>query len=105
MRDTIGAEAPFVVDGNLMQTRAMDSKFNIAVNGRPVAAEAGQTVAATLLSAGITAFRRTPNGAPRGIFCGMGVCYDCLVTVDGLADQRACVTPVRPGMRVQLDVA
>ena len=46
-------------------------------------------------------FRHTPTGAPRGIFCGMGVCFDCLVTVDGLAEQRACMTPVRRGMRVQ----
>lgn len=48
--------------------------------------EFGQTVAAVLIKAGITVFRHMPSGAPRGIFCGMGVCFDCLVTVDGLAD-------------------
>jgi len=85
-----------------MQIEAVVSKFNIEVDGRLIAAEAGQTVAAALIGAGIVVFRHTPTGAQRGIFCGMGVCFDCLVTVDGLADQRACITPVRPGMRVQL---
>ncbi len=88
-----------------MQTEATVSKFDIEVDGRPVSAQPGQTVAAALIGAGITVFRHTPTGAPRGIFCGMGVCFDCLVTVDGLADQRACITPVRPGMRVRLAVA
>ncbi len=85
-----------------MQVEAPVAKFDIEVDGRRVPAEPGQTVAAALISAGITVFRHTPTGAPRGIFCGMGVCFDCLVTVDGLADQRACVTPARPGMRIQL---
>jgi predicted molibdopterin-dependent oxidoreductase YjgC len=86
-----------------MQIEAAVPNFDIEVDGHLVPAEAGQTVAAALIGAGITVFRHTPTGAPRGVFCGMGVCYDCLVTVDGLADQRACVTPVRPGMQVQLD--
>jgi predicted molibdopterin-dependent oxidoreductase YjgC len=88
-----------------VQTEATVSKFDIEVDGRPVSAQPGQTVAAALIGAGITVFRHTPTGAPRGIFCGMGVCFDCLVTVDGLADQRACITPVRPGMRVRLALA
>jgi predicted molibdopterin-dependent oxidoreductase YjgC len=88
-----------------MQTEAAVARFNIEVDGRPVSAEPGQTVAAALLGAGITVFRHTPTGAPRGVFCGMGVCFDCLVTVDGLTDQRACITPVRPGMRVRLALA
>ncbi len=85
-----------------MRTEATVSKFDIEVDGRLVLAQPGQTLAATLIGAGITVFRRTPSGAPRGVFCGMGVCFDCLVTVDGLADQRACMTPARPGMKVQL---
>jgi len=88
-----------------MQTGAAVAKFDIEVDGRLVSAEPGQTVAAALIGAGITVFRHTPTGARRGVFCGMGVCFDCLVTIDGLADQRACVTPVRPGMRVRLALA
>jgi predicted molibdopterin-dependent oxidoreductase YjgC len=84
-----------------MQIEAAVSKFDIEVDGRLVPAESGQTIAAALIAAGIAVFRYTPTGAPRGIFCGMGVCFDCLVTVDGLVEQRACMTPVRPGMRVQ----
>ena len=87
--------------GSQMQSEAAVSKFDIEVDGRPLPAEAGQTVAAALIAAGIVVFRHTPAGAPRGIFCGMGVCFDCLVTVDGLAEQRACMTPVQRGMRVQ----
>ena len=75
-------------------------RFTIEVNGEAVAAYGGQTVAAALITAGHHVFGQTPSGARRGLFCGMGVCFDCLVTVDGLADQRACVTPVRPGMQV-----
>ena len=80
-------------------------EFTIEVDGQAVPARPGQTIAAALIAVGRTAFSHTPSGAPRGIFCGMGVCFDCLVTVDGLADQRACVTPVRPGMRVETRVA
>ncbi len=79
--------------------------FNIEVNGQPVPARHGQTVAAALLAAGRRVFRITAQGQPRGLFCGMGVCFDCLVTVDGLTGQRACLTPVRPGMQIQLGEA
>ena len=60
----------------------------------------GETVAAALTAAGITALRHTRNGDPRGVFCGMGVCFECLVTVDGRPGQRACMTPLRDGMQV-----
>lgn len=72
------------------------------VNGAPVRARAGQSVAAALAAEDRIALRRTRGGALRGVFCGMGVCYDCLVTVDGRANERACLTTVREGMRVEL---
>ncbi|MBM4459247.1 MAG: (2Fe-2S)-binding protein [Chloroflexi bacterium] len=76
--------------------------FIVHVDGRPVAAHAGETVAAVLLAAGIRIFRRTAQrGEPRGVFCGIGVCYECLVTVDGAANTRACVTVVAPGMVIE----
>ncbi len=49
---------------------------------------------------GIVAFRRTPSGAPRGLHCGMGACFDCVVTIDGRIGQRACMTRVADGMQV-----
>lgn len=73
----------------------------IEVDGRTVKASAGDTVAAALLAAGITHFRSTPvTGASRGPYCMMGVCFDCLVTIDGAANRQSCLVTVRDGMRV-----
>ena len=72
----------------------------LELEGRPVTAYEGESVAALLLVEGHVATRRTQGGAPRGVFCGMGVCFDCLVVVDGVPNTRACVTWVREGMRV-----
>jgi len=69
-------------------------------DGRELEALPGETIAAALSAAGILAFRRTPSGAPRGLWCGMGACFDCLVTVDGRASQRACLAKVAAGMVV-----
>jgi hypothetical protein len=61
----------------------------------------GQTVGAALAAAGQLALRETRNGAARGIFCGMGVCQECLVTVDGMPNRRACIEPARDGIHVR----
>ncbi|MBI3966048.1 MAG: (2Fe-2S)-binding protein [Chloroflexi bacterium] len=76
--------------------------FEIEVDGEAVTAYPGETVAAVLVASGWTALRRTATGRPRGIFCGMGVCFDCVVTIDGRANVRSCATAVRRGMRVSL---
>ena len=76
-------------------------RVDLLLDGRPVEAYAGETVAAVLLAEGEIATRRTVGGEPRGIFCGMGVCFDCLVVVDGVPNTRACMTWVRNGMQVQ----
>lgn len=73
----------------------------IEVDGAPVAAYEGESVAAALLAAGVNVFRRTARGAPRGPFCNMGVCFECLVTIDGVRRERACRSVVRAGMRVE----
>jgi glycine/D-amino acid oxidase-like deaminating enzyme len=73
----------------------------IHFQGKAIPALAGETVAAALSAAGYLAFRRTPSGAPRGLHCGMGACFDCAVTIDGRAGQRACLTTVADGMRVE----
>jgi predicted molibdopterin-dependent oxidoreductase YjgC len=72
----------------------------LTLDGRPVTAYEGETVAALLLAEGHVATRATPGGSPRGVFCGMGICFDCLVVVDGVPNTRACVTWVRDGMQV-----
>ncbi|WP_079025985.1 (2Fe-2S)-binding protein [Streptomyces yangpuensis] len=72
--------------------------FTVDFDGRELPAQDGQSVAAVLWAAGILAWRTTrEGGAPRGAFCGIGSCYDCLVTVNGLPNQRACLVPARPG--------
>ena len=73
----------------------------ISFDGREIEALPGETVAAALAAAGIVAVRQARSGAPRGPFCGMGVCFDCLVTVDGRPSQRACLTKVEAGMDIR----
>ncbi len=80
------------------------AELEIEVDGLPTRAYAGESVAATLMADGVRTFRSTRGGAPRGLYCGMGVCYDCLVIVDGRSNTRACMTEVAPGMRVQTQV-
>lgn len=74
---------------------------SVIFDGRPVPVDPGQSVAATLVAAGIRSWRTTrKNGRPRGLFCGIGICYDCLITIDGVPNQPACLTPAKPGMRL-----
>lgn len=72
----------------------------ILVDGRPVAALAGESVAAALAAAGVQTLRSTPAGGGRGLYCGMGACFECRVTIDGRPGQRACLASVKPGMQV-----
>jgi hypothetical protein len=67
-----------------------DRPIHITVDGRPVPGIAGQTIAGILLAAGRTSWRTTRSGAPRGVFCGIGACFDCVLTVNGVPDVRAC---------------
>jgi sarcosine oxidase subunit alpha len=79
-------------------------KVTLLVNGKAVTAHRGETVHAALLAAGCRVLRRTKTGTEfRGFLCGMGVCYECLVTINGLAGQRACMRLVEEGMEVQVD--
>jgi D-hydroxyproline dehydrogenase subunit gamma len=74
----------------------------ITVDGKAIGARAGDTVASALLAAGIDPCRTTPvTGAPRAPYCLMGICFDCLVTVDGVGSRQGCLVPVREGMRVE----
>jgi sarcosine oxidase subunit alpha len=83
----------------IADTRATVS---LKVDSRPIEARAGDTVAAALMAAGLDRFRTTPvNEAPRAPYCMMGVCFDCLVTIDGVGSRQACLVPVRDGMAVE----
>jgi predicted molibdopterin-dependent oxidoreductase YjgC len=75
--------------------------FCFTLDEQPIEAFPGETIAAALLATGIRTLRRTEKmNAPRGVFCGMGVCFDCLIIVDGRPHLRACLTEAKPGMRV-----
>ena len=72
------------------------------INGHGAQALAGDSVAAALLAAGVSHCRTTPiSGARRAPYCMMGVCFECLVTIDGVGNRQACLIPVRDGMRVE----
>ncbi|MEH1100804.1 (2Fe-2S)-binding protein [Micromonospora sp. CPCC 205561] len=77
----------------------------IEVDGRPVPAHPGESLATALLAAGGRAVGGTRGGARRGPYCNMGVCFECVVTVDDLPCQRSCLVRVRPGMRVRTEAA
>jgi predicted molibdopterin-dependent oxidoreductase YjgC len=75
----------------------------VTIDGKPFTARDGDTVAATLLAAGLVACRTTPvSGSARGPFCMMGVCFDCLVVIDGRANQQGCMIPAAEGMKLEL---
>jgi D-hydroxyproline dehydrogenase subunit gamma len=78
--------------------------IELSVDGTPLHAPAGQSLAAALLAAGRAALRHSPSGTPRGVYCGIGVCQECRVHVEGQGVVRACVTPVAAGMRVSTGV-
>ncbi len=73
--------------------------FTIRVNGRAIDARHGMTVAAALLTAGIPC-RTSVHGEPRAPLCGMGVCFECVATVDGEPLRRTCQLLCRPGMEI-----
>jgi glycine/D-amino acid oxidase-like deaminating enzyme len=80
--------------------RPLGAPITFSFDGHLVQALPGESIGAALSAAGILTLRHTSTGAPRGLHCGMGACWDCLVTVDGRAGQRACMTKAQAGMRV-----
>ena len=84
--------------------RAPDARrlVHFRFDGRELEAREGEPIAAALLANGIRTIRRQlATGAPRGIYCGIGHCYDCVATVNGVPGQRTCLTPVADGTTVE----
>lgn len=84
-----------------LHTGGLPPTQSFSFDGMAVPTRAGETIAASLAAAGLHATRRTRDGTPRGPWCGMGACFECVVTVDGMPNQRACLTKARPGMAVR----
>jgi predicted molibdopterin-dependent oxidoreductase YjgC len=81
----------------------MTPEIRFVFDDAELTAAPGQSIAAALIAVGRRSWRTTrAGGEPRGAFCGIGVCFDCLVMVNGRPNQRACLTEVRPGDRVEL---
>jgi predicted molibdopterin-dependent oxidoreductase YjgC len=78
--------------------------FNIIFDGETLPAYPGDTVSSALYAAGKRAWRRSRAGDERGLLCGIGVCFDCLVTIDGNSNQRACQVIVQDGMVIQTNL-
>jgi len=75
--------------------------IDVTIDGRSTRVRAGDTVAAALVAAGVLASRASDvSGAPRAPYCMMGVCFECLITIDGVANRQGCLVPVRPDMRI-----
>lgn len=85
-----------------MLTRPDAGSLTFTFDGQPVRAHAGDSIAAALLAAGVPVTRATPvSGAPRGPYCMMGACFECLAVVDGKPSTQTCMTEVKAGMRVE----
>ena len=77
-------------------------RLRLEVNGQPVEVADGTSVAAAIAQLGVP-FRRSVGGQWRAPLCGMGVCFECRVRIDGVAQQRSCMLPAREGMQVHTD--
>ena len=75
--------------------------FQFEFEGQPVPAERGDTIGAALARAGRLALWIGPSGAARGLYCGIGVCFECVVDVEGVGRVRSCLQRAEPGMRVR----
>ena len=76
--------------------------LNFTLDGQTMSGRSGDSVAAALLAAGVGTCRSTPvSGAPRAPYCMMGVCFECLVTIDGIGNRQGCLVPLSEGMRIE----
>ena len=81
------------------------SNLEFTFDDQTITAISGQSIGAALLAANQRSLRKTRfSNNDRGLFCGIGVCFDCLVVVDGVSNQRACLIEAKPGMKVQRQV-
>ena len=77
--------------------------ITLSVDGVSVTVPRGAMISAAVAAAGVSAFRKSVTGEPRGPLCGMGICFECRVTVNGRAHVRSCQVPCEAGMEVQTD--
>jgi sarcosine oxidase subunit alpha len=81
----------------------MSEAVTLKVNGKPITVPVGAMVSTAIAAAGVDVFRRSVTGQPRGPLCGMGVCFECRVTIGGRQHVRSCQTRCISGMEVRTD--
>jgi sarcosine oxidase subunit alpha len=81
----------------------MTEQIRLNINGKSISVQPGTVVAAAIAQSGVNNFRRSINGEPRGPLCGMGICMECRVTINGLAHCRSCHVVCEEGMEVRTD--
>jgi D-hydroxyproline dehydrogenase subunit gamma len=82
----------------------MSDHVHITLNGRPVTVPRGTVVAAGIALAGFTRFHDSVSGQARGPLCGMGICLECRVTINGVSNCRSCLVVCAEGMEIRTDV-
>ena len=86
----------------ILGTYQKGEKIRFYLDGKEMYGYEGDTIAAALMAAGVPTHRHTrKKGTPRGIFCAIGRCTDCVMVVDGQINVRTCITPLKEGMQVQ----
>ena len=93
---TKSTSARLPLDKNIVRGK----QIQVEVNGTHVRAFEGETVAALFAAENLSAMRTTQEGEPRGMYCGMGVCFDCLVVINDIPNTRACMTWLQEGMKI-----
>ena len=81
----------------------MNESITVQVNGKPLSVAAGTIVAAAVAANGMTGFRKSVLGKFRGPLCGMGICMECRVTINGRKHSRSCQILCEPGMEIRTD--
>ncbi|MFM0730052.1 (2Fe-2S)-binding protein [Paraburkholderia sediminicola] len=100
--DSLFKVLPAEASGGTTGTAGTSRTVAISFDGKALRVPQGVSVAAALLAAGVERFRTTPvSGAARAPYCMMGVCFECLVEIDGVANRQSCLVPVAEGMTIR----
>jgi len=92
----------YIKNHPILGTMEKKRYVTVTVDGRNIQGIEGEPIAAALLANGIRVFRYTQKfKEPRGLFCGIGQCTDCLMEVDGVPNVKTCVTPLKEGMIIK----
>lgn len=94
-----------IIDHPILGPLKKVKEVNITIDGKQITAIDGEPIASALIAADIKTFRKTiKREEPRGYFCGIGRCTDCMMIVNGIRNVRTCITPVKEGMKIETQI-